>query len=371
MEFRRIQISGGLLASLVAVFGEASQLLYLTNTLYQLAGQEAWFAAILGNASAGLICLLGIIACLRHPGLMPGQIARRQFGKWIGGLIALLYGAFFVWAYAMVLRDLLDFAQIVLLPETPAWALTLLVALPTLYMAWEGLEPIARVCFAVLVLKTAATLMVPVMVAKEFSRLQVDPLFYHGIGATMKAAGAVVPWFAECLVVMSIVPNLKPGARAARWFWLGTGLATVLLVALVASGSLVFGADLASRFSYPVYQLVQMVMIGRTIERIEMILVSIWLFGVLMKMSICIYAAASAWNHALGDDSRYRKMAVLATVLGSLLAYLWNTPMALMAMSRTRIYEVGTVAFTVLIPLLLLLGPRRRGSERPQGDVNA
>lgn len=368
---RRIQISGGLLASLLTIFLEGSQLLYLPAALFKLAGQEAWLALVIGNIGASLVGLLGIAVCRRFPGQMPGQIARQVLGKWLGGAVGLLYGAFFVWVYSLVLRDLLDFAQIVLLPEAPVWALSLLVILPVLYMAWEGLEPVARVCFALLVAKGISILLVPLLVSKEFSLMQVDPPLYHGVNALMRASGSVLPWSVECLVVMSVAPNLKPGARVYRWFLAGMGGATGLLLVLMGSAALAFGPDLASRFTYPVYTLVQMVMIGRTIERIEMILVSLWLFGILVKLTLCVYAAASAWTHALGSDSRYRKMAILATAVGALMVSLWAGPTDVMAMTRTRTWLIATVAFTFGLPLLLLVASLRRGSRQRPGDVNA
>lgn len=369
---RRIQISGGLLASLLTIFGEGSQILYLPSALFKVVGQEAWLAMFLGNAGGSLVGLLGIAACMRYPGLMPGQIARRALGKWLGGAVSLLYGAFFVWIYILVLRDLLDFAQIVLLPETPVWVLCLLVILPVLYMSWEGLEPIARVCFAIFVVKGLSVLLIPLLVSKEYSRLQLDPFLYHGWGALLRSVGEVVPWSVECLIVMSLVPNLRRGAKAYRWFALGMAGATAIVALLMIPTALAFGPDLAARFTYPVYALVQMIMIGRTIERIEMVLVIIWLFGILIKMCLCLYAGAAAWSHAFGDDSRYRKAAILATSIGALLTALWSGPLDLMAMTRTRVWSLGTIAVAVGLPLLLWLASLRHRKASPQqGDLNA
>lgn len=358
------------MASLLTLFCEGSQLLYLPVALFTMAGQGAWFALLLGNAAASLVGLLGIVVGQRFPGLMPAQIARQVLGKWLGGLVGFLYGAFFVWVYALALRDLVDFSQIVLLPETPAWVLTLLVALPVLYMAWEGLEPVARVAFALVVAKVAAVLLIPLMVSKEFSVMQVEPLLYHGFGSVLRSSAAVLPWSVESLVVMSMAPNLRPGARASRWFLLGMGGATLLLLVLIVSTSLVFGPDLAGRFTYPVYTMVQMVMVGRTIERIEMVPVSIWLFGILLKLTICLYAAASAWSNALGGDRRYRKMAVLATAVGALMTALWSGPMDVMTMTQTRVWTITTVAFAFSWPLLLLVASFLRRPRQEPGDLH-
>lgn len=357
---RRIQISGGLLASLLFAFTLVSPMLYLPSALVKITGQSAWLAIILGNLGASLPGLLAIALSRRLPGLMPAQIARRVAGRWVGGLWGLLYGLFFIWTYGLTLRDMIDFGQVVLLPETPGYVVAGSIALTVLYVTWEGVEPIARISFAMMAVKVLALGGMPLTLVKEINLLQVEPFLDHGLGSLLRASGYVTPWFAECLIVASLAPNLRPGDRPYRWFLVGAGGSTLLLALMVLIMSLVFGPDLPSRLTYPTYSLIQLVTLGRTIGRIEVILAAVWISAIFLKLSLCLYATATAWSQALGTDTYFRKMLVLASVIGFLVPFIWSGPLSMIFFSRTRLYTVGTPLFTLLWPALLLLLARRR-----------
>lgn len=361
---RRIQISGGMLASLMLVFTLFPALSFLPATLIRVTGQGAFLAAIIGNLVASIPGLLGIALCQRFPGLMPGEILRKVGGRWFGGLLGLLYALFFVWVYGLNIADLIDFAQVVLLPETPALVFAFLIGGSALYIAWEGLEPIARIGFAMLGPLLASLLFLPPSLVKEIDLLQIDPAFYHGVGAILRASAYVIPWFTETLVVTSLVPNLRPGDRPYRWYMVGIGITTLSFAMTILLTTLVFGPNLSARFTYPTFSMLQLITLGRTLGRLEMIVTSIWIGAVFVKLALCLYAAASAFAHSLGKDSLFRKMALLVSVGGFLITKLWAGPLPRMYMSRTWTWILGTIGFTLLWPALALLLSLRKRSQR-------
>lgn len=358
---RRIQISGGMLAGLLLIFTFVSPMLYLPATMVKLAGQGAWIAALLGNLGGSVGALLALLLARRYPGLMPGQIARQAGGRWFGTLLGLLHGLFFVWVYGMVARDMIDFGQVVLLAETPAWVVGLLICGTVLYVVWEGLEPIARISIVWLALILIVLIFMALSLVKEVNRLQAEPILYQGFGNILRAGAYVLPWFAEGFAVGALAPKLRPGDRPFRWFMVGAGGSTLLFAGLVLLITLVFGPNLPARLTYPTYSLVQLIMLGRTIGRVEMLISAVWIATIFVKLSLCLYVTATSWSHSVGNESLFRKMAILSTVLGFLLTRLWSGPLAMIHLGRSRSYVIGTMAFTVGWPaLLLLLSLRKR-----------
>lgn len=361
---RRIQISGGMLACLMLIFTLFPSVSFLPATLIRRAGQGAFVAALLGSLAASLPGYLGIALCRRFPGLMPGQIVRQVGGRWFGGLLGLLYALFFVWIYGLNLADIIDFARVALLPETPSLVFALVIGGTVLYIAWEGLEPIARIGFAMLGPLLFSLFSMPAALVKEMDVLQIEPTFYYGFGGILRASLYVMPWFVETLVVTSLVPNLRPGDRPYRWYMVGTGATALLFAMTILLTTLVFGPDLSFRFTYPTFSMIQLITVGRTIGRLEMVLTSLWIAAVFVKLALCLYAAASAFTHSFGKDSLFRKMVLASSVLGVLITKLWEGPLPRIYMSRTWLWIFGTIAFTLLWPTLLLLLSLRKRSQR-------
>jgi spore germination protein KB len=367
---RNIQISGGLLASIMVIFMQVSQLLYLPTTLIKHAGQEAWLAVIISGAGGALIGLFAIMVALRHPTWMPAQMGRQVMGRWLGGLMGLIYGGFILWIYVLVLRDIIDFVEIVLLRGTPGLVIAGLMAIATLYAAWEGLESIARISFVVTVAMVVSVTVIPLLIFPEVNVLHFDPFLWQGLRSVFRAGAEGLPWFGESLIVMTLVPALKEPPKAYRWFLVGATVATVLLAIMIAVTTMVFGPDLSARFTYPVYYLAQQVTISRSIERIEVILITVWISGMFVKLAMCLYAAATAVGHSFGLRS-HRWPAIILMVAAVALTHLWRSSLDLAYMTMTRGWMLSTLALQIGIPAVLLVASLLHSAFQRKGATHA
>jgi spore germination protein (amino acid permease) len=351
---RRVQISGGLLACLLAIVTYIAQVLFLPRALAQICGQDAWLAVIIGGAGGTLIALMATWASVRHPRQGPAQIARSLLGKWAGGAFGLIYTAFFAGIFSLVLRNILDFTTMALLPGTPGRVIVSLFAAVALYGASQGLEPIARVSFQVMAALAAAVIVAPLLEVREFRLLQVDPFLYRGIGAVLKASMISMSWFGDSIVVMTLVPHLKHPQKAYPWVVAGMAGGTLIWATTLAMTVFVLGPNLPGRFLFPVYTMVQLIAIAKIVERIEVLMVTIWLSGMWVRAAFYLFAAAEAAAQTLGLKS-HRWPAVVLAVAGALLTQIWTSTIDLVHVGSTPAWNIGRLAIEIGLPTLLLV----------------
>lgn len=367
----RIQISGGLLACIIGVYLSVAQYLFLPAPLVKEVGQEAWLALVL--AAVGGMLLAGVpsvLVAVRHPRLGPGQIARNLLGRWAGGLVSLLYAGGLLYILGLCLRDIVDFAQIVLLPGTPGLAIILLFGTLCLYGIWHGLEPLVRVAFQTLVFMLVAAGTLPFLQLREISIKHVDPFLYHGWGALMRATFIALPWYTEVIAVMALVQHLKHPRKAWTWLVVGTAIAVAPLALLTLHMTLSLGSELPGRFLYPTYYLVQLISIAKIVERIEIILVVLFLTGMFMKSSLYLYIAAETVAHTFGLKD-HRWPATVLVVVGGVVAHLWGSTLNLLYWEGRADFILIKLGLEIGIPVLLLAASVIRQAVRGQGSAHA
>lgn len=363
-------MSGGLFACMLCSFAFAATIVLLPSALLKLAGQSAWLAVVLGGGAGVLIGLFAVHVALRDPRMSATQSARFLMGKWLGGAVGLLYAAFFMWVYALSLRQIVDFTQLMLLPGTPNRVIATLMAIVVLYTVWEGIEVTARVSFQVLVALSLAMITLPLLLYPEIRVIQVEPFLWRTAPAVSHAAWLVTPYFGETVIAMTFVQYLKSPRVAYRWFLFGVGGALLLLTLVVTLGALVFGPDLPGRFVYPTYMLVQQIAVARFIERIEIILILVWLSAMFVKLAMCQYAASEAVSHTLGLGT-HRWVAVVLAILGVLLQDLFEGTLDAFNLQISPAFIVTTIAVQVSIPLLVLIASLLRSARKRKESAHA
>lgn len=367
----KVRISGGLLACLLAVYIPIAQYLFLPAPLVKTAGQEAWLALLLAGISGTLVAgLPAVWVCVRHPGQGLAGIARKLLGTWAGGVVSLIYTGLITYIYGLCLRDIVDFSQMILLPGTPGLAIVLLFAAICLYGAWHGLEPVVRVAFQTLIFMVVTAGVVPAFQLREISIKNVDPFLYRGLGAVFSAGFTALPWYTEVISIMGVVPHLKHPRNAYKWLIIGMGAAVLPLSLITLHITLTLGSDLPGRFLYPVYYVTQLISVAKILERIEVLLVIVFLVGMFIKASLYLFIAAETTAETFGLKHHHWPAMVL-TAAGVVIAHLWGSTLNLLYWEGGQVSVLTRLVIEIGIPALLLTASLIRQAMQGQGSAHA
>jgi spore germination protein KB len=359
-----IRISSQQLVCLLAVYTQIAAVLFLPASMAHEAGPDAWLAVLVGITAGTLpVALpLGILA-RRHPHTGFCQLAEVCLGRWPGKLACLLLLAFSLFICSLVLRNIMDFSAIALLPGTPMLVVGALLVVTIAYAAYSGAEVIARLAALVLVLCLVSFVAMGLGLVNELQPLRVQPLLGHGLMPVLRAAWPLTGWTAEYIVIAPFVHMVARPQKALPAILWGNGLAAVILTGLVAWCLMVFTPALTLKLTYPTYSLARQVSVGQFLERLELGLLTVWLSGMVVKAATCLWSAIALAGGVLGVKKYYYFAPFLAAAaLG--LTQIWPSEMAQASFS-IHLWSPLTLPFTFGLPLLLLLGSwLRAGAKR-------
>jgi len=331
------------------------------------AGKGAWLSALLAfPAAAAFLWLARRAALWRREGEgLCELIERAAPGR--AGRMAL--GVLWLWlcVYAgFVLRSGADRFLVTVYPNTPPafFILTLLAA--ALFAAAAPLQNAART--AKLFLPPVALILIVVLAAalpdvRKENLLPLAPTDLPGVLGGSLAALDVLLW-AVCAAAI-LLPGVSRGSVSfARLLpALAAGCAVLTLLAAAITGS--FGAALTAELSWPFFSLVRNLVFFRSIERVEALVVALWVFPDFLIVSLFLRAARRALGLSLGrrftlfSDGR-AALALCAAAAAAFALFAAPDAAALQLLSERLIPGANLFFALVFFPALLGLG-RLRG----------
>ncbi|MDO4983939.1 MAG: GerAB/ArcD/ProY family transporter [Eubacteriales bacterium] len=123
-------------------------------------------------------------------------------------------------------------------------------------------------------------------------------VLYSSRGALAAADAAVLPLYLSLFLAGGKGERTEGGfvlviAMTALAFWINICIA----------GS--FGAELTARLTQPFFVLVRNIVLFHTVERLEAVVVSLWVFSDFMLTSVCLFASSSIFRLCMGKRCGY------------------------------------------------------------------
>lgn len=131
---------------------------------------------------------------------------------------------------------------------------------------------------------------------------------------------------------------------------------------LIALQSTMVAGPLTEKMIYSYYLTARYISVGDFFERIDPIIVAIWMFGLILKESLLVFALAEAIKQVTGATTH--RLIVLPTTLLMMLGCLWFFPnLAELRTFLTYTFPVEGMLVQNLLPTLLLLVDGIRGRK--------
>ncbi|MGE5532213.1 MAG: GerAB/ArcD/ProY family transporter [Bacteroidota bacterium] len=321
-------------------------------------GPAAWQTALIMTVVALVLLLpLGALAN-RFPGKGLFQISEEVAGPAFGGLLTLCVALYF---FANVVNGVRNFTETyigTILPNTPPSVLTLVSVACLAYASYRGLESISRTVMVLLPVILAGVLLVLVFSLPRLNASRVYPFWGHGLLPNL-ASGAYYSGMAgEALLALAVGYGFREGKLVRRSALLGVllfGLLTSLTVAVLV---MIFGAPDAAQQPFPMFNLSQLVYLGRFLQRTEALIVMFWFFNVVVRLAALFHTTVVTVTGML-NLPYYRPLIFPIGVLVVAMSLLPQDTVTVLRIMRDWLTPSGIVV--LLIPLLLLILAMIRG----------
>lgn len=308
---KRITAHQWMVMSSLLLLGPALRL--LPRLPAEQAGRAAWLSAL-----AVLPPLLIYVRFLsqflagqdRAAGL--GELTLRTLGPRFGRAALYGLGAWLLFYGGFALRSMADRLVVTIYPQCGTAVFTLSMGAICLLAALGSARSLARSAMLIWPMILGTLLLLLLVSLKGSSRVNLFPVTVLDLPQLTRAAlpvldvlglGLFLPLF-TLGYVEDRESSLLP--RYTRWLLGEVLLLTLLMLAVIGN----FGAPLVTCLSQPFFTLVRNLVFFRSLERIEALVVSLWIFPDFLLISLCLFSAQSCIRLALGaqpqDDGAFR-----------------------------------------------------------------
>ncbi|KZE53186.1 spore gernimation protein [Brevibacillus parabrevis] len=336
------------------------------RTVVQVAKMDAWFSQILPACYALVVAYVLSELVRAYPGKNLFEILFIVCGKWIGGFINLLI-LFYIWIIlALDIKGAADFLHVSLLPQTPLEIILLVFVLLLMYYGKTSLEVAARVNEIYFPAYFVMCLLLYFLLMNEYSierlepilsttleRIAVSNLLPLGVYGDILLFGAFLHASSEPRLLFAA---MKHGIMIVCF------TTTIMLLILLG----VMGYVIASRLNFPIYILVQQIHLTDFLDRVEMILFSLWFPAFSIKV-IVAYLAFLVGVGSFGGQMHYNTYNAPCgcfLVVSSLIAF-----PKVADIDQFISYSFPLMVILFQMPLILFLFIVARRKKREEGQT--
>ncbi len=266
-------------------------ILFVPSITAEQAKQSAWIVPILAS-SAGVVTLWLVTRLgKRFPSNNLPQYSQLILGKFFGKILIGWYSLVFLFVAILVTRQFTEFISITLLHETPMMVISFAFILVGIYATSKGLEVIARINQFILPLLLTALIVGFILGWLKIDLDRLLPLLEGGITPIVMASWIPASWFGEVIFLAFIFTQVNKPQEIFQKGLIGLLIAAGIMAIMTLFTIAIFGAKLTSTLTFPFWSAIRFLEFGIYVQRLESILVIVWITSMIVKISIFLYLA--------------------------------------------------------------------------------
>ncbi len=342
-----------LLILLMAELG--TSLFTVPSRVIAAAGPDSWISIVVVSGVYGLIVAwVALTLSQRFPTQVFTEYLPDIIGRIPGKILAGIFAVVLMHITSGVLSEGSAFIHIAFLRETPPLLLNIILIGAAFYGAFLGIEVIARHNLLLFAFFSVATLAVILLVLPDINTENFLPILEHGYKPALLGGKDSSAWRGEVFLLIMFYPYLKLKQEASKAAYGKVIVAVIYSTIITMTVIGVFGSVVASTQLYPVYRIARYISIGQIIERIDILIVIIWVAGVIMKLAIFLHAAGIAAATTMGVNN-YRWPLLGAAVITTVMALTFFGNQAQSDYFFSNIWPLYAFSIELVFPGIILL----------------
>jgi spore germination protein KB len=323
----------------------------LVNGAFTIA-QDTWIAVLL----MGILFLPEILIYSRICALFPGKnlydIIYSIFGRTSRFILTLLMTLYVTVVTGLQLRNFVEFTAVISLQDTPRVVLMVLLLLPVLYLAKEGIQVMARWSFivcAIIVLNIALTILLSLNIIEVSHILPVMDHSFLDIASNSFTVGTIT--LGELVMMMAVMGHLNKGESPYKVYLWGVLVGICLFALIILRNILILGPDMEEAAKFSTYMAVRVIDIGKFFERIESSISFIYVLLGITKMSLFMLASATGLSKIF-KDMDYRKLLLpISVIVVGIGTVVFKNVFEMFELAW--VYRYYALPFQLLIPIII------------------
>lgn len=364
----------GQLRALSAVCLLSPALRFCPTVSVEAAGRAAWLSML-----AALPPLLLYAAFLRRflsfrrAGEGLGELCGRAVGEKAARPLLLLSAVWLTFYAGFVLRAGAERFITTIYPRSGPAVFVLVLGLLGTLAALGPSRSLVRTAKLVLPLLAAALGIILFTALLSARKENLLPVTGRDLLPVLRGSLPAVNVLLAMLVLGAFLAGALPlgtgrGRGDSLWLAGAAGFLCLLTAAILGT----FGAELTAQLTRPFFYLVRNLVFFRSVERVEALAVTLWIFPDFLLVSATLFAAQRCLRRALGQDARWLgeglfalergRWLIFPCALAALLAALWMAPeqKSFLFLSNRLIPALNLAYALLLLPAVYVVGRQKK-----------
>ncbi|MBD2870292.1 GerAB/ArcD/ProY family transporter [Paenibacillus arenilitoris] len=282
------------------------------------AGRDAWICTLLSTAFGACLVYLFTVLMRLQDGLMLTEWFPALFGRYVGVPIAWLYFVLFFYDASRIIADLKFTINMIMLPDTPEWAVLAMFMLVAVYMLFNGIEVLFRIA-GILVPIVTALYALQIILLLSSGTMHADfllPVAGEGWARIWRNVWplSVMQSFGETLLFAMFWPlvvNRRKAAKVSVSVVFCSGLFLTVLNLLIIT---TLGEGVYKRSIYPTISMLRLISVGDFIENLDALGLMFFIVTTFFKLSFYMFGCVFAFRQLAFVKNDRRIIVPLAAV---------------------------------------------------------
>lgn len=319
------------------------------------AKQDAWLSIIIAISVSTIVFLMFSRILSLYPGKDLFDILQIVMGKFVGKIVSLLMIWFAFHLGTLVLRNLSEFTNTVVFPDTPVVLPMIFFILLLIWGIKEGIEVLGRwsefFIWIVIILFIFYTL----LSISQMDVSKLKPILNNGLTPILKGTFSTFSFpFGETVVFTMVFSNVAIVKNYNKIFILGLFIGGFIILISVTRNLLLIGSETLSRTYFPSYMAISLINIGALFQRLEMLVTIEFFVCIFIKICICLIAACNGISKVMGFDD-YKFLATPVALLMLNLSFIIYKSTMEMASWAFNIWPYYSFVFEVILPFMVFI----------------
>jgi spore germination protein KB len=318
------------------------------------AKNDAWIAGIAGMLMAVPIVFIYARIQLLFPGKDLYEILYLIAGKVFSKILTIVYIWYAFHLGALVIRNFGEFINTATMPETPIIVPMLCLGLVGVIAAKSGIEVMGRISAYSLPALLFIVVLVQLLGIPQWEFHNIKPVLGRGLAPVLKGGFAAFSFpFAETVIFLGVFFSLKNPRSVYKTYFTGLFSSGIVITILATRNILILGGA-SGLFYFPSHVAVSRIRIGDFIERIEVTVALVFVFGVFIKSAVCLFVVCKGIAKMLKLKD-YRAIVIQTGALMCYFSFILYDNIMEMQEFAFKVYAYYAFPFQVIIPALLLI----------------
>ncbi len=313
--------------------------IFLPAQVAQIAGRDAWICALAAPVLGYFIYRILLLLSLLFPQQSLAVFNRKLLGKYLGGILTLLYITSFILLCVFMVVQFSIIMGSAFKPESPPYIWHLVILIPAMYVTSLGISVPARMNEVLFPLGVFLLFAVVALNIFEIDFREYLPVFEQGYLPALKGTVLTASKLSYAILILALMPYVNKQEKLVA---LGLPGFFVIGLALLAGTSAValFGPKLTAITLLPALAIIRNIDIG-FLSRLDAFMIGIWYSGLFIFTCAYSFGAASLTRDLFGFKN-YRPV-------------LWFYGIVILILANVKLLDVPYIRMLVGIPLTILL----------------